>query len=161
MSTLSTIKTDVEKFLKGSETDLEKFAAEFEKIFGKLPSALQTVKAFVAVITPEIETAANIADPVLEPAVAEALQTVEVGLTAVETAAEDATDGQSLLANIKSFAADVPSLLTGLDVKDATLQSTITGIVNFVSKESGVLIPLVESWVAELTPPPAAPAIAA
>lgn len=161
MSALSSIKTDVGKFLKATGTDLEKFASEFEKIFKKLPTALQTVQAFVSAITPEIETAANIADPVAEPAVAEALQTVELGLTAIETAAEDATDGKTLLSNIQSFAADVPSLLTGLDVKDTTLQTTITGIVNFVSKESAALIPLVESWVAELTPPPAAPAVAA
>jgi hypothetical protein len=152
MSILSTIKTDVEKFFKGTETELEKFAAAFEKDFKHFPSALQTVDNFVSEVAPVIEGVVAIAAPLAEPAVQDALQTAEVALVAVQTAAEDATDGQSLLTNLQSLAADIPALLTGLDIKDAALQSRVVALATLITKEAGVLIPAVEAWVKQLAP---------
>jgi hypothetical protein len=153
MSKLATIETDVEKFFKGTGANLEKFAAEFEKLFKKLPSALQTVENFTSEVAPVIETAVAIADPLAEPAVQEALQTAEVGLVAIQTAAADATDGQTLLTNIQNFAADIPSLLTGLKITNPALQNSVSAVANVIAKECAVLIPAVKAWVAQLTPP--------
>ena len=44
----------------------------------------------------------------------------------------------------------MPTLLTGLDVKDPALTATIERIVTLVTGESKVLIPAVESWVATI-----------
>lgn len=150
MSVLSTIKTDVEKFFKNTGADLEKFGTAFEKLFKKSPSALQTVENFVGEVAPVVEAVVAIADPVAEAPLVAALATVETGLAAIEASAVAANSGTSLLTNLENFVATVPSLLTGIDVKDAALTAKITTIVNLVTNECKVLIPAVESWIAQI-----------
>ena len=90
-----------------------------------------------------------------------ALATVETGLAAVQATLTAAASGTSLLTSLESFASSVPSLLTGLDIKDAALQAKITSIVNLVTNEAKVLIPAVESWVAQIAAAPTASTSAA
>lgn len=150
MSVLSTIVVDVEKFFKGTGSDLEKFAVAFEKLFAKAPKALQSVENFVGEIAPVVVAAVALADPIAEPIVSDVLSTIETGLAAIQASAVAATSGTSLLSNLEAFAASVPSLLTGVDIKDAALQAKITKIVTLVTSEAKVLIPAVESWIAQL-----------
>ena len=150
MSTLSTIVVDVEKFFKGTGTDLEKFSSAFEKLFKKAPTALQAIQNFVGEAAPIIEAAVAIADPVAEAPVAAALATAETALAALEASAQAAVSGTSVLSNLENFTSTVPALLTGVDVKDASLSTKITSIVNLITNESKVLVPAVQSWVAQL-----------
>jgi phage-related protein len=151
MSVLSKIKavfTDV-------ESDLSKFAAAFVKLFKKAPSALQAVENFTGEVAPVIIAAVALADPAVEPAVAAALATAETLLAAVQASATAAASGQSLLSSLQNFASTVPTLLTGLTIKNATLKSTIEKIVTLVTSEAKVLIPAVESWVKQIAALPA------
>jgi hypothetical protein len=161
LSALHNVFVDVEKFFKGTGSRLESFAHVFVKIWKKAPSALQITENFVELAAPEIEAAVVLVDPVAEPAVAAALSTIEVGLAAVQTAAQDANSGVSLLANLQKFAADVPSLLGALQVKNPALQAVITKIVKLVVGEAKVLIPAVQAWVAQIkaAKPAATPAV--
>lgn len=149
-SALSTIEVDVEKFFGTVSTDAGKFAAAFVKLFSKAPAALQMVENFVGEVAPVVEAAVALADPITEGPVAAVLGTIETGLAAVYAAATAANSGTSLLANLEAFAASVPSLLTGIDVKDAALAAKVTAIVNLVTNEAKVLIPAVTAWVAQL-----------
>jgi hypothetical protein len=159
MSILSTIKAD----FSGIESDVAKFAKAFEKLFDKTPSALQTVENFTGEVAPVVVAAVAIADPVAEPAVAAALATVETGLAAIQAAATAAVSGTSLLASLENFASTVPTVLTGLDVKNPALTASIEKIVTLVTSEAKVLIPAVESWVKQIAAakaPAAVPAAA-
>jgi hypothetical protein len=150
MNILSTIVADVEKFFKGTGTDLEKFGLAFWKLFKKAPAALQTVENFVGELAPVITAAVALAAPAVEPEVAGALAIAETGLAAIEASAQAAVSGNSLLTNLEQFAATVPGLLTGLAIKDANLQATITKIVNLITGEAKVLIPAVQAWIAQI-----------
>jgi hypothetical protein len=163
MSALKTIEVDISKFFKGTGSDVEKFAVAFEKLFKKAPSALDTVENFTEEAAPFITAAVSLADPVLEPEVAAALAIAERGLAAIAASATAANSGTSLLTNIQNFATTVPSLLTGVAVKNPALQSSITKVVNLVTGECKVLIPAVTSWIAQLAAKaaPAAPAATA
>ena len=157
MSLASTITIDVEKFLKGTGTDAEKFAAAFAKLFSKAPAVLQTVQNFLNEAAPEIVAAVALADPLVEPEVAGALAIAETGLAAIQASATAANSGTSLLTNLQNFAATVPALLTGLAIKNPVLTATIGRIVTLVTGEAKVLIPAVQAWVAQLaSPSPAA-----
>jgi phage-related protein len=155
-SVLSTIETDIKKFFAATGTDLEKFGNAFEQIFKKVPSALQTVENFVGEVAPVVEAAVALADPIAEAPVAAVLATVETGLAAIQATATAANSGNSLLANLQNFASTVPSLLTGLDIKDAALTAKITSLVSLVTNEAKVLIPAVEAWVQQIASKPAA-----
>jgi hypothetical protein len=150
MSVLSTIVVDVEKFFKNTATDAEKFAVAFWKLFKKSPSALQSVENFLTRVSPEIVAVVAVVDSAAEPEVAAALATAETAVAAVQAAATAATTGTSLLSNLEALEADIPTLLTGLDIKDTTLKATITKIATLIASEAKVLIPAVESWVAQL-----------
>jgi hypothetical protein len=91
-----------------------------------------------------------LADPAVEPLVAGALATVETGLAAIQAAATAAVTGTSLVSQLQNFASTVPALLKGLDIKNPALVATVTKIVNLVAGEAKVLIPAVESWVAQI-----------
>jgi hypothetical protein len=87
----------------------------------------------------------------VEPEAAAALATIETGLAAIDAAATAATTGTSLLSNLQNFAADVPTLLTGIAVKNPVLAATINRLVTLVVGECKVLIPAVEAWVAQIS----------
>jgi hypothetical protein len=146
MSILSTIKADFGKV----EADVAKFAAAFEKIFKKAPSALQAVENFVSEAAPVITAAVAIAVPAAEPEVAAALATAETALAAIEATAQAAVSGTSLLSALQNFSDSVPQLLTGLDVKDAVLKAAIERIVALINGEAKVLVPAVEGWVKQI-----------
>lgn len=154
-SELQTIEVDVKTFFADLATSAGKFCSAFVKLFKKAPTALQTVDNFVVEVAPMIEAAVALADPAVEPLVAAGLSTAETALAAIQAAAANASSGTSLLANLQNFAASVPSLLTGIDVKNTALQAKVTAIVNLVVGECKVLIPAVESWVAKLAAAPA------
>jgi hypothetical protein len=159
MSAFATIKLDIKKFAKGTETDVEKFAVEFEYIWGKTPAALQVINNFVNEAAPVIIAASALADPVAEPAVVAALAVVETLLAALSASAKAANSGGSLLICVQNFATTVPQLLTGLAIKNPLLQKEITTIVNLVTAESKVLIPAITSWVSQLKAASAAAAL--
>lgn len=146
MSILSTIKADFGKI----ESDATKFEAAFVKLFKKLPSAEQAVENFVGEVAPVIVAAVAIADPVAEPEVAAALATVETGLAAIQAASAAAVSGTSLLANLQNFATTVPTLLSGLTVKNPATTAAIEKVVTLVVSEAKVLVPAVESWVKQI-----------
>ena len=150
MSVLSTIIVDVEKFFKGTGSDLEKFANAFKKWFGKAPAALQAVENFLGEVAPVVVAAVSLVDPVVEPEVAAALGVIETAVAGIEAAAQAATSGSSLLANLENFAATVPQLLVGVEIKNPALQAKITKIVNLVVNEAKVLIPAVQSWIQQI-----------
>ena len=147
MNFFKTIKADVGNFFKTVETDAGKFFAAFVKIFKKAPAATQVVQNFVDEAAPIINLAAGLADPAIEPAVAEALKVAETGLAAVQAALTAANSGQSLLGNLQNFATTVPQLLGGIEVKNPQLKATIERIVTLVVSEAKVLIPAVEHWI--------------
>jgi hypothetical protein len=149
-SALATIETDVKKWFGTVASDAGKFAAAFIKLFQKAPAALQMVQNFVGEVAPIVEAAVALADPIAEAPVAAVLGTIETGLAAIDAAASAAISGNSLLANLQAFSANVPNLLTGIDVKDAALQAKVESIVNLVNNEAKVLIPAVEAWVAQI-----------
>jgi hypothetical protein len=153
MSSLSGILVDVKKFFANLETSAGKFAAAFQKLFGKAPAALQTIENFVGEVAPVVTAAVALAAPEAEPEVAAALAMVETGLAAIQASATAANSGAGLLANLQSFAATVPGLLTGLAIKNPALQAKVTNIVNLVVSEAKVLIPAVEAWVGQLGQP--------
>ena len=150
-STLSTIVVDIEKFFKGTETVIEKFANGFVKLFKKAPNAEQAVQNFLNVVAPPLEGFLLLADPVLEAPVVGAIQIAETGLAAIQAATTAALSGNSLLENLRAFVATVPNLLTGLAFKNPELQTKINGWVQLIEKEAEVLIPAVESWVQKLS----------
>ena len=150
MSSLSVIVVDVEKFFKGSGSDLEKFGVAFAKLFKKAPSALQAIDNFVAEVAPVLTAAVALADPVAEPVVAAALATIETGLAGIEAAATAAVSGGSLAQDLQAFAADVPQLLTSIAVKNPALKSLVEKVVALVAGECKVLVPAVQSWVAQI-----------
>lgn len=162
MSIVTTIKVDFEKFLKGTETDAEKFAAEFKKLFGAAPNAIQLVINFDNEAAPVILAAVTLADPAVEPAVAGALAIAQTRLAAIQASAVSAQSGQSLVQNLQNFANTVPGLLTGIEVKNPALQAAVTRVVNLIVGEAKVIIPAVQSWIAQRKalagPPVAAPA---
>lgn len=147
MSIFSTIVVDIEKFFKSLETSAGKFCAAFVKLFKQAPQAEQVVQNFVNEIAPIVVAAVGFADPAVEPIAAAALATVQTGLAAIQATLTAANSGQSLLADLQSFADSVPQLLTGLDIKNAALKSKIESIVSLVTNEAKVLIPAVEAWV--------------
>jgi hypothetical protein len=150
ISILVTIETDVEKFLKGTGSDAEKFATAFEKIFSKAPAALQTVDNFVLEVAPVITAAVALAAPAEEPEVAGALAVAETALAAVQASADAAVSGTSLLTNLENVATTVPALLTGLTIKNPALQAAVTRVVTLIVGEAKVLIPAVQAWVAQI-----------
>lgn len=151
MSAFSKIVADVKKFFTGTGTDLEKFATAFNTLFKKSPSALQAVENFTNEAAPLIEGAVAIAAPSDETAAATALATIETSLAALQAAATSANSGQSFLQNLQNFAASVPSVLGAIQVKSPALQAKITSIVTLVVNETKVLIPAVESWIAQIS----------
>jgi hypothetical protein len=150
VSVLYTIETDVEKFLKGTGSDLEKFGVAFNKLFAKAPSALQTVQSFISEVAPVVIAAVAIVDPVAEPEVAGALAIVETGLAAIQASLTAANSGQSLLVNLQNFANTIPGLLAGLAIKNPALQAAVVRISALVVAEAKVLIPAVQAWVAQI-----------
>ncbi len=150
MSSISHIVVDVEKFLKGTGSDAEKFAGAFEKLFKKAPSALQAVENFVGEVAPVVVAAVALADPVAEPEVAAGLAVVETGLAAIQAAATAAVSGQSLAQNLQNFSATVPALLAGLAIKNPALKATVEKVVTLVTGECRVLIPAAQAWVAQI-----------
>lgn len=149
MSIFHSIIVDVESFFKATGTSVEKFAKAFWKCFKKAPTALQIVENFLSQASTYVVAAVDIVDPAAEPAVAAALATAETAIAAVQAAATAATTGTSLLANLEALNSDIPSLLLGLDVKDAALKAAITKVANLITAEAKVLIPAVESWIAQ------------
>jgi len=145
MSIFSSIKAA----FTGVESDVAKFATAFEKIFKKAPAAIQVVDNFVNEAAPIITAAVAVADPAAEPAVVAGLVTAETLLAAIKASADAANSGQSLLANLENFATTVPSLLSGLDIKNAALKATVERFVALVVGEAKVLIPAVQGWVAQ------------
>lgn len=160
MSIAQTIVVDIEKFLKGTETDAEKFAVAFARIFKKAPTVIQTVENFVNEAAPIIAGAVSLADPIAEPAVAAALAMVETALAAIQASASAAVSGQSLVTNLQNFAGTVPSLLSGLAIKNTALQGTISRIVSLVTGEAKILIPAVQAWASQLKAASPAPSAA-
>jgi hypothetical protein len=158
MSILLTIVVDVKKFFSDIKTDVAKFAAAFVKIFNKAPAAIQVVENFVGELAPIVVTAVGLADPAVEPAVAAALSTVETGLAAIEATLEAAVTGNSLVTQLQNFAATVPALLKGLNIKNPALTAEVTKIVNLVVGELAVIIPAAEAWVAQLAAKATTPA---
>lgn len=150
MNILHTIEVDVKKFFSAADTRLGKWVNVFATIFKKAPSGLQTVNNFVMIAAPEIEAGLALVDPIAEPAAAAAFGILETGLAAVATAAKDAASGNSLLQNLKNFAADVPSVLGAIQVKNPALKAVVEKIVNVVVGEAAVLIPAVEAWVKQI-----------
>ena len=156
MSIFSTIEVDIKKFFATTGSDVEKFANAFWNLFKKAPTALQTVDNFITEVGAVVIAAVSLADPLAEPAAAAALATVETGLAGIQAAATAAVSGTSVLTALQNFASTVPTLLTSLDVKDPALTASITKIVTLVVNEAKVIIPAVQSWVAELAGTPAA-----
>lgn len=154
--TLSTLKVDIAKFFSDLESDAGKFCAAFVKLFGKAPAAIQVVENFVGEVARVATVAVALADPAADGAVTAALATVETGLAGIQAAATAAVSGTSVLTALQNFASTVPTLLTSLDVKDPALTASITKIVTLVVNEAKVIIPAVQSWVAELAGTPAA-----
>lgn len=150
MITLSTIEVDIKKFFATTGSDVEKFANAFWNLFKKAPTALQTVDNFITEVGAVVIAAVSLADPLAEPAAAAALATVETGLAGIQAAATAAVSGTSLLTGLQNFAADVPALLTSIAVKNPALTAAIDRIVTLVVGEAKVLIPAVESWVAQI-----------
>lgn len=146
MSALSKIKAVFE----AGEADVQKFAVVFEKLFKKSPSALQTVENFVNEVAPVVIAADALVAPETEPEVAAALAIIETGLAAVQASAQAANSGQSLLSALQNFSTTVPTLLSGLAIKNPVLQASIERIVTLVTSEAKVLIPAVEAWVAQI-----------
>lgn len=147
MSVLSKIKVVITDIT----TDAGKFAASFQKLFGKTPNALQAIENFTtAEAAPVITAAVAIVDPLAEPEVAAGLATAEMLLAAVHASAVAANSGQSLLVNLQNFATTVPTLLTGLAIKNPVLKAAVERIVALVTGEAKVLIPAVESWVKQI-----------
>lgn len=150
MTSLAAVKADVQKFFSSFATSAGKFAAAFVKLFGKAPAAIQIIDNFVTEVAPIITAAVSLADPVAEPVVAAALATAETGLAAIEAAAQAAASGTSLVMALQNFSTTVPSLLTGLDIKDPALKASIARIVTLITGEAAVLIPAAEAWVKQL-----------
>ena len=155
-SCISTIETDVKTFFSDLTTSAGKFAAEFEKLFGKVPSALQMVENFTQEVAPVVVAAVDLVDPVAEPEVVAALATVETAIAGVEAAAQAAVSGESLVAGLKNLQAEIPTLLSSLKITNPALQAKITKIVNLVVGEAAVLIPAAEAWVKQIAGTPAA-----
>ena len=153
--TLSTLKVDIAKFFSDLESDAGKFCAAFVKLFGKAPAAIQVVENFVGEVARVATVAVALADPAADGAVTAALATVETGLAGIQAAATAAVSGTSVLTALQNFASTGPTLLTSLDVKDPALTASITRIVALVVNEAKVIIPAVQSWVAELATPAA------
>ena len=101
-------------------------------------------------MAPIVEAAVALADPAVEAPVAAVLATTETALAALEASAQAAVSGTSVLSNLQNLATTVPALLAGVDIKNAALTAKITAIVNLINNEAKVLIPAVESWVAQL-----------
>jgi hypothetical protein len=150
MPNAKTILIDVEQFLKGTATSAEKFASAFCKLFKKSPAVVQSVENFINEAAPLIVAATTLADPILVPEVAGALAIVETGLAAVEASLTAANSGQGALVALQNFATTVPALLTGLAIKNPVLSAAILRIVALVVGEAKVLLPAVESWVAQI-----------
>jgi hypothetical protein len=142
--------SDIEKFFKATGTDAEGFAKAFARLFKKTPAVLQVVENFLGEVAPIVVAAVSLADPIAEPEVAGALAVVETGLAGLQAAATAAVSGTSLVTGLENFAATVPMLLSSLAIKNPALQKEITSIVNLVVNECKVLIPAVESWVAQI-----------
>ena len=157
MSVLSTIVADVKTFFSDLSTSAGKFSAAFVSLFKKAPAAIQIVQNFVGELAPVITLAVGLADPLIEPEVAGGLALAETGLAAIQASATAATSGTSLLTNIQNFAATVPQLLTGVAIKNPQLQATITKIVTLITGEAKVLIPAVQSWIAQIAASQPAP----
>ena len=149
-SVLSHIEADIKTFFHDLSTSAGKFAAEFEKLFRKVPSALQMIENYTQEIAPVIVGAVDLADPVAEPDVAAALATVETAIAGLEAAAQAADSGQSVVEGLKNLQAEVPTLLGSLKIENPALQATITKIVNLIVGEAAVLIPAAEAWVKQI-----------
>jgi hypothetical protein len=146
--------TDIKLFFQGTGTKLEKFEAAFVRLFGKAPTALQAVENFLTEAAPVIEGVDEIAAPATEPLLAAALDAVEAGLATLSSAATGIVSAGGITQALTNLNTDVPALLTAVDVKDSARKSTIEGIVTTITGELKVLIPVVEKWVASLSPSP-------
>jgi hypothetical protein len=153
MGLLTTIKLDLQKFENAAGTDIKKFETAFMKVWGKAPSAEQAIQNFIAETAPYITAAVTLADPIAEPAVASALAVAETGLAAIQAATDAVESGTSLVTDLQNFSTKVPQLLSGLQIKNPVLTAAITRIVNLVTGESKILIPLAQQWAAQLAPP--------
>lgn len=143
------IEVGFEKFLKGTETDVEKFAVAFEKIFKNAPNAVQLVENFLSEVSPLVVDAAEIVDPVIEPEVVVAISTAQGALAALQAALTNAVSGGSVVGDLQNLATSVPSVLGAVKVKNPLLQASITKVVNYVVGEVKVLLPAAEAWVAQ------------
>lgn len=115
---MNTIELDIKNFIQGTETDAEKFYAAFAKLWSKAPSVLETVQNFINELAPIVIAAVGIALPGIDPLVSAALGTLQIALAGIQASLTSVSSGNSLLANIQSFAASIPQLLSGLQIKD-------------------------------------------
>lgn len=152
MSFFSKLKVDVEHFFSdvvggNIGTDVEKFVKAFTTLFHKAPAVLQVAQNFIDELAPVLTGVVDVADISFGAEVSEALSVAETALAGLQAALTAAKTGNSFLGQLKNFASDIPALLTSLDVKDEGLKAKIEWIVNFITSESKVIIPVVEKFV--------------
>lgn len=146
-SVFSTIRADISHFFGTFSTDVQKFWGAFTKLFGKAPTALQTLDNFVQEVAPMVLAVSAVAAPAEEPLIAAGISTVETTLAALKAAVDAAASGQSVLDYLQALDSNISILLPASGIKDPALQAKVTKLVDFINSEAKVLLPAVESWI--------------
>ena len=154
MSIFSTITSDIQKFFGALATDAEKFWNAFTKLFGKAPTALQTLDNFITESAPMVIAISALVVPAEEPLIAAGISMVEESLAAIKAAVDAAASGSSVQDYLTALENNIASLLPAAGIKDPALQQKIEKFVTFVVDECKVLIPAVESWVKKIATKP-------
>ena len=149
MSTLATIKVDLEHFGAAVESDAKKFWTAFQKVWKGSPTALQQIDNFINEVGPVVVTAIDLADPAMATPANAALAEVQTAVAALKASADAANSGTSVEQNLANLNDTAATTLTALQVSDP-LKSKIEAVSNLITSECKVLIPAVQAWVAEI-----------
>lgn len=130
--------------LGGIKTFFEKVGAEFEKLFGKLPSWAQSAKSVITYVAPLLETIVQLAaGSAAEAKVATWIADVQGDLATVSAIAKDGTPApgstaaKSAQTALSSINTNMAALLADADVKNSAkvneIEAAVTGITGEIS----------------------------
>lgn len=137
----------------------ESVGEEFKKLFGKVPTLSQTIRSVVSYVAPLVETGIALADPALEPVVADVVSTVQADLATVSATAGqvNVAPGTAAATTISTALSAINSNLSGLlEVAEVKNSAEITKIKAAVTAITGEIGAVLASLTGTAAPAPAA-----
>jgi hypothetical protein len=123
------------------KTIFESIESDFAKLFSKAPTVLQVVETDIAVVAPVVETIiALTGNEAAAAAITVVVNQVEVDLTTALTVIKTSGSSPNVKSVLQAVVANLGSILSAGDIKDAATLAKVEAAVNLVVSELNVVI---------------------